>query len=150
MVALLHRAHADGAEVGARVGLGEREAAAQLARRHARQEARLLLLGAELLHQHRHHQVRVEDAGERHPDGGDLHHDLRVGGSRESEAAPFRIEHRAEEAHLLHRLDHLARIDVVVLQAHHLRAHFLLQPAMDRLQQRGFLGGIGVTHELSG
>jgi hypothetical protein len=64
MVALLHRAHADGGEVGARVGLGEREAAAQLARRHARQEARLLLLGAELLHQHRHHQVRVEDAGE--------------------------------------------------------------------------------------
>src|SRR6478672_4978354 len=46
VVALLHRAGADRREVGAGVGLGEPERAAQLARRHARQEARLLLRAA--------------------------------------------------------------------------------------------------------
>ena len=35
----------------------------------------------------RHHQVRVEDAGERHPDGGDLRDDLGVGRRREAEPA---------------------------------------------------------------
>jgi len=146
VVALLHRAGADRREVGAGVGLGEPERAAQLARRHARQEARLLLRAAELLHQDRHHQVRVEDPGERHPHRGDLHHDLGVGGGRKPEAAPLRVEHRAEQAHLLHLPDQLVRVDVVVLEAHHLRAHFLLEPALDGVEQRGFFCRIGVAH----
>ena len=54
-------------QVGAAVGFGEREAAAQLGGREPRQEVRPLLVGAVAADELRHHQVRVDDAGERHP-----------------------------------------------------------------------------------
>ena len=85
-------------------------------RGEARQEAALLLLGAEALHGGRHDQVRVEDAGQRHPDGGDRVDDPGVGRRRQAEPAVFRRDRRAEQAERLHLLDHLRGVDVVVLE----------------------------------
>src|SRR5262245_13165968 len=79
-VAALKRARADCREIGATVGFGKGEAAAELARTHLRQPAAPLLVGAELLEKDRKHEVRVEDAGERHPGCRDSADDFRVGG----------------------------------------------------------------------
>ena len=66
-VAVAPRDRADRLQIGAAIGLGQREAAAQLAGGEARQEGLLLRFGAEALHRRRHDEVRVEDAGQRHP-----------------------------------------------------------------------------------
>ena len=67
-------------------------------------------------------------------------------GRRQPQPAPLRVEHCTEEAHLLHLLHQLVRVDVVMLELHHLRPDFLLEPAVDGVQQRGFFGGISVSH----
>ena len=110
VVAIAHGTRTDRLQVGAAVGLGEREAAAQLARGKARQEAALLGFGAEALHGGRHHQVRAEDAGERHPDLGHARDHAGVGQRRHAEAAVFGRDRSTEQAELLHLLDH-ARAD---------------------------------------
>jgi hypothetical protein len=95
------------------------DAAAQFAGGEAGQELLLLFLGAIALHRHRHDQVRVDDAGDRHPHRRHALDDLRVGGGGEAQPAVFRIDDAAEQAHLLHLLDDLRGIDVVVLQVVH-------------------------------
>ena len=99
-----------------------------------RQVAPLLLLGADPLDARRHDQVRVEDAGERHPHFRDALHDPGVGGRRQAEAAVVRRDGGAEQAERLHLLDHLVRIDVVVLERMHVRTHVALQPSADGVE----------------
>ena len=79
VIAVAPRRHADRLQVGAAIRLGQRQPAAQLAGRESRQELALLRLGAVALDDRRHDQVRVEDAGERHPDARDALDDLGVG-----------------------------------------------------------------------
>ena len=134
VVARAHRARADRLQVGAAVGLGEGEAAAQLAGREARQEAALLLLGADALHARRHDQVRVEDAGQRHPDLRHLLTDAGVGRGREPEPAVGGADGGAEQAQRLHLLHHLGGVDVVVLERMHVGPHVPIQPLADRVE----------------
>ena len=67
LVAVGRRLAAQRLRVAAGVGLGQRERAAHLARRHPRQVAAALLVGAEPLDQGGGDRVRVEHAGQRHP-----------------------------------------------------------------------------------
>ena len=61
------RDRADRLQIGAAIGLGQREAAAQLAGREARQVMPASALRCRSAHRRRHDQVRIEDAGHRHP-----------------------------------------------------------------------------------
>ena len=81
MIAVAPRGHADALQVGAGVRLGQGETAANLAGGKLRQPARLLLRRAEFLDRKRQHQMRIDDAGDRHPDRRDAHDDLGVGAS---------------------------------------------------------------------
>ena len=103
-------------QVGAAVRLGQAHAAAQLAGREARQQRRLLLLGAVALHHHGHDQVRVDDAADRHPHRRDALDDLRVGRGRQAEAAVLGGDDAAEQPHLLHLFDDVRGVDVVMLE----------------------------------
>jgi hypothetical protein len=152
MVAFTARAGADRLQVGAGVRLGQRETAAQLAGGEPRKIRRLELRTAVALDEQRHHQVRVEDAGERHPCFGDPRDDPRIQLRREAEAAVLGADRRAEQAQLAHALDHLRRPDVVVLELHDLRLDLADEPAVDRVQDlRCFrrVGGDAGSH-LSG
>ena len=115
MLAIAPRGHADRLQVGAGVGLGQRKSAADLAAGELRQPLRLLRRRAELLDRQRQHQVRVEDAGDRHPHARDPHHDLGVGRGRQAQPAVLGADGGAEQAQLLHLLDDLARIAVGVV-----------------------------------
>ena len=152
VVARAHGAGADRLQVGAAVGLGQRQPAAQLAGGEARQPGALLLLGADALDAGRHDQVRVEDAGQRHPHLRHPLHDARVGGGRQPEPAVGRADGGAEQAQRLHLLHHVRGVDVVVLQRAHVRAHVPLQPLADRVEDRGFVfaggGRRGCRHGL--
>ena len=68
VVAVFHGEGAHRLQIGAAVGLGERESAARLAAREARQKTPLLLRRARALHRRRHDQVRIDDSRDRHPD----------------------------------------------------------------------------------
>ncbi len=79
--------------------------------------AALLLLGADALHAGRHDQVRVEDAGERHPHLRDLLHDAWRRWWRRARARRSSVrDGGAEQPQRLHLLHHLGRVDVGVLQ----------------------------------
>ncbi len=140
VVAVAARRHADALQVGAGVGLGEREPAADLAARKARQPALLLLLGAEFLDRERQHQVRVEDAGDRHPDRRDAHDDLGVDRGGQAEAAVFDADGRAEQAELLHLRDDLGGPAIGVVVLLHDRLDVALEPAIDRREQLRLIG----------
>ena len=79
----------DRLQIGTRIGFGQRETAANLAGREFRQPFGFLLERSEALDRRRHDQMRIEDAGDRHPIGGDQRHDLRIGRRRQAEAAIF-------------------------------------------------------------
>ena len=111
-VALALGAGAHGLEIGAAVRLGQGDAAAQLAGREFRQEARLLLLGAEALDRRRHDQVRIDNAGDRHPPRRNPLDDRRIGHRRQAEPAIFRRDGGAEQAEVLHLLDDAVRVFV--------------------------------------
>ena len=131
VVAVAPRRHADRLQVGAGVGLGQRQAAADLAAGELGQPLRLLRRRAELLDRQRQHQVRVEDAGDRHPHARDLHDDLGVGPGRQAEAAVLGADRGAEQAEPLHLLDDLGRIEVGVVVFLDDGLHVLLEPALD-------------------
>ena len=119
---------ADRLQVAAARRLGEREPAAQLSRRELREEVVALRVGAERADEVRHHQVRVQDAGERHPHRGDLRDDLGVGRRREAEPAVLGRDRGAEEPELAHLLDHRGRVLVGVVELDHVRQDVTLEP----------------------
>ena len=109
LVAVADRAAGDVAGVAAGVGLREREAPAQLARRETGQPALLLLAGAVAHDDARRDRVRVHDPGQRHPPGRELLDDRDVGEEVETEAAERLGDRDPEQAHRLHLLDDLGR-----------------------------------------
>ena len=129
------RGGADRLQVGAAVGLGEREPAAQLGGRELREEVRALLVGAVAADELRHHQVRVDDAGERHPRARDGLDDAHVRARAEAEPAVLLGDGGGEEAELAHLLDHLARVLVGVLELEHVGHDVARQPALERVEQ---------------
>ena len=140
VVAVAPRRHADRLQVGAGIGLGQRQAAAHLARGEPGQPVALLRLGAELLDGERQHQVGVEDAGDRHPHRGHAHHDLGVGARRQAEPAIVRADGGAEQAELLHLLDDLRRPAVGVVEFLDPGRHLALHPAVDGGQKLRLVG----------
>ena len=105
LVAVARRPARDVARVAAGVGLRQREAAAELAGREARQPALLLLFGAVVHDQVRGDRVRVDDARQRHPAVRELLDDADVGEQVEPEPAVLLGDRDAEQAELLHLLD---------------------------------------------
>ena len=116
-VVLARGARGDGLHVGAQARLGQRERGPQLARRHPRQEALPLLVGAELHEQVGADEMGVHDARDRDPPARELLDDHRVGRQVEPHAAVFLGDRDPEEPELLHLLDHPIgeRVLVVVL-----------------------------------
>ncbi len=130
---------ADRLQVGAAIGLGERQAAAQLARREPRQEFLLLRLGAEALHRRRHDQMRIEDAGERHPHPRDALDDPGVEHRGKPEPAVRRRNRRAEQTELPHALDHLGGIFVIALELAHVGGNIAFEKTIDAAENDGFM-----------
>ena len=105
------------------------------------QEVRALVVGAVAADELRHHEVRVDHAGERHPRPRDRLDDAHVGRRREPQPAVLLGDGRGEQPELAHLLHHLARVLVGVLELHHVRDDLARQPALERLEHRVFIGG---------
>jgi len=131
---------ADGLEIGAAVGLGEGQTAAQLGGNEAGQEVGALLVGAVPAHELGDHQVRVDHPGERHPDPGDGLDDARVRGGRESESAVLLRDGGAEQTELPHLFHHVVRVLVGVLELHHPGRDLVVEPRLQRLEHRVIVG----------
>ena len=116
LVAVARRPARDVARVAAGVGLRQREAAAELAGREARQPALLLRFGAVVHDQVRGDRVRVDDARQRHPAVRELLDDADVGEQVEPEAAVLLGDRDAEQPERLHLLDDRVGIRVGVLE----------------------------------
>ena len=90
-------------------------------------------------HAGRHDQVRVEDAGERHPHLRDPLHDPGVGrgarGRARRRPVPMVAPNRPS-AFICSTIS--VGIDVVVLERMHVRPHVPLQPLADRVEDGGF------------
>src|SRR5262249_16655030 len=104
----------DRLEVSAAIGLRQSDTPAELAGGKPRKKLGLLLLRAVSLHHHRHDEMRVDNAADRHPYRGHPLDYFRVGAGRKAKPAVFRSNDTAEQTHLLHFLDDLGRIDAVV------------------------------------
>ena len=133
-VAVAAGAGPDRLQVGAAVGLGQCDPAAQLSGGKTRQVVRLLCFAAEALHRGGHDEVRVEYPGHRHPDRGHALDDLRVGGSRQAESAVLLTDGGAEKAELTHLLDDLGRPGIGGLELVHVGADLPLEEAIDRVE----------------
>ena len=97
VVALPFGGGADALHVAAGVRLGQRQAATFLAAGHGRQQAPLLLLGAEQRQDVGEQQVRVQHAGQTHPAAADFLDDQRIGRERQSHPAVLGRNDRAEQ-----------------------------------------------------
>ena len=80
LIAIPSRDTANRLEVGAGVGLGQRDTTAQSTLGHQGQELLLLLFSAKTLDRGRHNQVGIENTSGRHPRRGNFLHDTRIGG----------------------------------------------------------------------
>jgi len=137
---------ADRLQVGPAIGLGKGEAAAQLAGREARQELILLRRRAEALDRSGHDQMRVEDAGQRHPHGGYGLDDLGVARRRQAEPAVIGADRGAEQAELLHAIDDVGGPDVVVFEGVDMRLDLAVEKAFDAVEDQPVLVGIRYRH----
>ena len=126
-------------QVGAAVGLGEREPATQLAAGEAGQVGGALLVGAEALDGGGHDEVGVDEPAHRHPGVGETLDDLGVGRDWQAEAAMVFGDGGAEQPHLLHLLDDVLRIDVVMLERGDVRTDVAVQEALDSVEDQCFL-----------
>ena len=142
IVAIALGDRADRLQVGSGIRLGQRQPAAYLARSELREPLRLLLRRAEALDRRRHDEVRVEDAGDRHPVGRNAHDDLGIGRGGQAEAAVFLPDCRAEQTHLGHLLDQLFRPLVVMIVMLDNGNDLAFEPAVDRIHEGAFLVGV--------
>src|SRR6266508_4604011 len=124
----------DRGHVGAAARLGHRERAPDLAGGQLRQQPRLLVGGPVLGDQVRHDEVRVDDPRDGHPAPRQLLDDQRVGQQRLAEPAVLLGDRQAEQAHLAHPGDDLARVHVVVLKPLGVRNDLLVDELPHRLQ----------------
>ena len=146
LVALAPRGGADGLQIGAAIGLRQRQAATQLASREAWQELLFLRRRAEALDRGGHDQMRVENARQRHPHRRDGLHDLGVGGCRQAKPAILGPDGRAEQAERLHALDNVFRVDVVVFQRADVRLDLAVEEPADAVEDQLVLSGIFGRH----
>ena len=101
-----------------------------------------LLVGAVVGDQRGGDDVGVQDAGERHPPGGELLDDAGVGRDVEAEAAVLRGDRDAEQPHGLHLLDKLFGVGVGVLELGGDRQHLFgdeRPDGVDELVGEGFV-----------
>ena len=131
----------DRLDVGAELGLGQREGGADLAGRHARQVLLLLLVGAELHQQVGADEVRVDDAGDRDPAARELLDDHRVGRQVEAQPAVLLGDRDPEQAELLHLLDDRLGELVLVVVVLGVREDLLVRELADHLGDRLLLVG---------
>ena len=149
VAAIASRGRADGLQVGSAIRLGQRKSAADFAGGKPRQPGPLLFLRAEAQHGRGHDEMRVEDAGKRHPHGRDPLDDAGIGRGAEAEPAVFLGNDGAEKAELLHALDDVGGPGVAVFQRQYMGTHIAVEELVHRVEQRGFefggfeLGGVG-------
>ena len=139
---ILARHGADRLQIGARIGLGQGQPAANLASSEFGQPLGLLLRRAEPLNRRRHDQVRVKNAGDRHPVARNAHHDLGIGGRRQAQSAIFLPDGRAEQPHFRHLGHQFGRPDIIVIVMLDHRDHFAFEPAVDRIHEGAFFVGV--------
>jgi hypothetical protein len=106
----------DGTEIGAGIRLRQTEAATDLAGGEERQPKRFLRIGAELLDNGCHQQMRIEDAGERHPSFADQGDDAGISGCGQAEAAIFGRDGCAEQTQFDHLRHQFGGVDIVMLE----------------------------------
>ena len=133
-------------QIRAAIGLGQADPATQFARREARKVCLLLRFGSIALHGHRHDDVRVDDACDRHPHDGNALDDLRVRHGRKPEPAVLRRDQATEESHGLHFLDDFRRINIVVLEFPDMGLDFLLEKSVHHVQDQLFLPAVVCAH----
>ena len=121
----------------------------KFAGRHARQEALLLLLGPEVVDEEADDEVRVDDAGDRHPSPRDLLAHHRVGRVVETGASVRLGDGEAEESELLHLRDDPVGIDVVVVEVVRDRDDLALHEVADHADDLALLGGHVDGHRVS-
>jgi hypothetical protein len=114
-VAVLGRARLDRLDVGAQLGLGQREGRSQLARRHLREVLLLLLVRAELHQQVGADEVGVDDPRDRDPAARELLDDHGVGREVQPEPAVLLGDGHPEQPELAHLLDDRLRELVLVV-----------------------------------
>ena len=129
VVAVARRGGADRLRIGARVGLGDREAALQLSGGEAGQEALLLFVGPVLLDDPAIDHVGVDDPREPHPAPRDLLDHRRIRLERQAESAVGLRKRDPEDAHLAHVAMHRGRKLARVLQRVGERNDLLVDPA---------------------
>ena len=102
-----------------------------------------LLLGTKALDGGSHDQVRIEDAGEGHPYGGNSLDNLGVSRSRQAQAAIVGVDHGAKQAKRFHLLDIVMGIFIRMFQAQDMGSHVLFKKAVDTVEDQSFfLAGI--------
>ena len=79
VITITTRDGANALQIGACIGLGETNAAADFSARKLGQPTSLLFVRAMSLHAGGHDEVGIKDADRSHPDRGDAHYDARVG-----------------------------------------------------------------------
>ena len=84
--------------------------------------------------------MRIEYAGDRHPHGGNAHHDFGVGGGGQSKPAVLDADRCAEQTHVAHLRDDLGRPRVGVIVLLDDRLHLALQPSIDGVEQMRLVG----------
>ena len=135
VVAVATGGHPDGLKIGSCVGFGQCKSAPYFARSQFWEPCRLLVGRPKLFDCHCQHQVRVEDAGDCHPDAGDAHHDLGVSGRGQPQPTVLCRDSCAEKSEPLHLLDDLGRIPVRVIMVFHDRFYVPCEPTVDRVEQ---------------
>ena len=131
VVAVTDGCGTDRLQVGPRVRLGQREAAANFAAGEFGQPLRLLSRRTKAFDGARHDKMRVENAGNRHPIRCDMRHNFRIGDGGQAETAIFLSDGRAEQPHFGHLGDEFGGPDVTVVVLHHDGADFFLNPFVD-------------------
>ena len=139
IIAIAPRHGANGLQIRPAIRLGQRKPAAQFSGCELRQEARALFGRAHLVHNPRHDQVRIQDAGDRHPFLGNQFNNPRVGGGSQTQPAEFLRNDGAKQPHFLHPRDNFMRVGVFMLKLGCHGPHMAFQKALDGIEHQFFL-----------
>ena len=83
--------------------------------------------------------MRVDNAGQRHPNPRDALDDPRIGGCGQAKPTIFLFDDAAEQPHLFHLFHDFLRIGIVVFELVGVGLHFLLEEAVDHVEHQNFL-----------
>ena len=93
----------------------------------------------------RQHQVRIEDAGNRHPHARDPHHDPCISHRRQPEATIFRTDRCTEQPKFPHLLHDFRGPSVRMIVLFYDRPNFFFEPAVYGVEQQRLVGQIEIT-----